>query len=160
MIFPSPCSFSLLLKALRKALAIKGEKSKGERERDTKIFQRKKERKKEQSSLKRRIEALLMCPSFSPQFLSFSAPKASVLFFWIFFFRFFFNANTLNNSSKKNLKDQKNRKERISVFLHTHKIQIHILIMFAATQQIASVAGLKATKVQVRILYCSLFLSF
>ena len=96
-----------------------------------------------------------MCPSFSPQLL---------FFFFEFFsfvsFRFFFASNTLNNSLKKNLKDQKNRKERISVFLHTHKIQIHILIMFAATQQIASVAGLKATKVQVRILYCSFFLSF
>jgi hypothetical protein len=82
MIFPSPCSFSLLLKEPFEKRAIKGEKSKGERERDTKVFQRKKERKKEQSSLlKRRIEAL-MCPSVSPQFLSFSvSPKASVLFF-------------------------------------------------------------------------------
>ena len=63
-----------------------------------------------------------MCPSFSPQFLSFSAPKASFLnFFLSFRFVFFFASNTLNNSLKKNLKDQKNRKERISVFLHTHK---------------------------------------
>ncbi len=63
-----------------------------------------------------------MCPSFSPQFLSFSAPKASVLFFLNFFLSFFFcTANTLNNSLKKNLKDQKNQKEkRISLFSHTH----------------------------------------
>jgi hypothetical protein len=47
MIFPSPCSFSLLLKEPFEKRAIKGEKSKGERERDT-VFQRKKERKKEQ----------------------------------------------------------------------------------------------------------------
>ena len=59
-----------------------------------------------------------MCvPLFLPSFCS---------FFLNFFFRFvsfvFFTLNTLNNSLKKNLKDQKNRKEkRISLFSHTHK---------------------------------------
>lgn len=45
------------------------------------------------------------------------------------------------------------------VLRHTNK-NTYLQTMFAATQQIASIAGLKATKVQVRILCCSFFLSF
>ena len=37
----------------------------------------------------------------------------------------------------------------VAIIQHTHTQHIYI-IMFAATQQIASVAGLRATKVQVR----------
>ena len=43
---------------------------------------------------------------------------------------------------------------------HTQKHIYHINIMFAATQQIASIAGLKATKVQVRTLSSSSQYSF
>jgi hypothetical protein len=46
MIFPSPCSFSLLLKEPFEKRAIKGEKSKGERER---YRFSKKEREKERT---------------------------------------------------------------------------------------------------------------
>ena len=45
--------------------------------------------------------------------------------------------------------------ERISSFTHTKTHLLYINIMFAATQQIASIAGLKATKVQVRTLSSS-----
>ena len=46
---------------------------------------------------------------------------------------------------------------REHIVIHTHKNThlLHINIMFAATQQIASIAGLKATKVQVRTLSSS-----
>ena len=46
----------------------------------------------------------------------------------------------------------------VAIIQHTHTQ--HIYIMFAATQQIASVAGLKATKVQVRDTTRALFLFF
>jgi len=47
---------------------------------------------------------------------------------------------------KKKKEEEKHTKTLSSLFTHTHTSTI----MFAATQQIASVAGLKATKVQVR----------
>ena len=50
--------------------------------------------------------------------------------------------------------------ERISSFTHTKTHLLYINIMFAATQQIASIAGLKATKVQVRTLSSSSQYSF
>ena len=46
----------------------------------------------------------------------------------------------------KKKEEEKHTKTLSSLFTHTHTSTI----MFAATQQIASVAGLKATKVQVR----------
>ena len=131
MIFPSPCSFSLLLKEPFEKRAIKGEKSKGER--DT-VFQRKKEREKERtrrkkakrrlvlksSLLKRRIEAL-MCPSFSPQLL---------FFFFEFFsfvsFRFFFCLQHPKQLLKKeSQRSKESKRTNIGILTHTH-IQIHI----------------------------------
>ena len=52
------------------------------------------------------------------------------------------------------------KRERISSFTHIQKHIYSINIMFAATQQIASIAGLKATKVQVRTLSSSSQYSF
>ena len=49
-------------------------------------------------------------------------------------------------SKRKKKEEEKHTKTLSSLFTHTHTSTI----MFAATQQIASVAGLKATKVQVR----------
>ena len=53
---------------------------------------------------------------------------------------------TFNNKGKKIFEDEKTDRRHYYSHTHTHAS----VIMFAATQQIASVAGLKATKVQVR----------
>ena len=164
MIFPSPCSFSLLLKALRNARNTRREKPFAreipffkERKNERKNFARKRKASKSfwKALFSSAAEEHCNVSLFFSQILCPLLQKL-LFFFWIFFFRFFYREHPKQLLEKKNLKDIKTNENPHS-YTHTQNTNTYIL-MFAATQQIASVAGLKATKVQVCVL--PLVLSF